>query len=221
MKIGILGPGKMSEALSRHWADAGHELLIAGRTRQKAESLAGTLGPSAQVTTFSEATAQADAVLMGARGEGVSWTIDQAGREQFDGKVVIDMGGPMRRPHYLGDVPSMAEELQAELPGARVVKAFNLNRACVWGMEKIVFDGYPLSVPIAGDDVAAKDVVAGLVRAIGCTPVNFGGLDRSRNLEAFAAVLVRLLLEGHDQFEVFNLLIRVPNWEGTPPLPGT
>ncbi|WP_345567188.1 hypothetical protein [Streptomyces plumbiresistens] len=71
----------------------------------------------------------------------------------------------------------MAEELQAEIPDGRVVKAFNLNRACTWGTEKIVFDGYPLSIPIAGDDRAAKTVVAELVTGIGCTPIDFGGLE--------------------------------------------
>ncbi|MEU6729383.1 NAD(P)-binding domain-containing protein [Nonomuraea wenchangensis] len=216
MKIAILGPGRMSRALAGHWVKAGHEILIAGRTPDRAEALASELGPSAQVAGFPEATAEGDAVLMGARGEGVEWTLDQAGRRTFDGKVVIDMGGPMARPHYLGDVPSMAEDLQALIPGGRVVKAFNLNRACTWAMEKIVFDGYPLSIPMAGDDPAAKEVVAELITSIGCTPIDFGGLERSRNLEAFAAVLVRLLLEGHDQFEVFNLLIRVPDWEGEP-----
>lgn len=214
MKVGILGPGAMSSALAGHWVNAGHELLIAGRNQQKAESLAASLGHLAQVTTFAEATAHADAVLMGVRSEAAAWTIEQAGPEHFDGKVVIDIGGPVARRHYLGDAPSIAEELQAQIPTAHVVKAFNLNRACTWAMDKIIFDGHPLSVPMAGDDAVAKDVVAELIRSMGCTPIDFGGLDRSRNLEAFAAVLIRLLLEGHDQFEVFNLLIRVPEWGG-------
>lgn len=31
--------------------------------------------------------------------------------------------------------------------------------------------------------------------------------------QAYAAFLVRMLLDGHDQFTVFNLLARVPGWE--------
>lgn len=149
--------------------------------------------------------------------QGVSWTVDQNGAERFGGEVVIDIGGAIPRPHYLGDVPSLAEELQQLIPGARVVKGFALNRACTWGMDSVSFDGYPLSVPVAGDDPEAKAIVSQLATDLGCTPIDFGGLVRSRNLEAFAAVLVRLLLEGHDQYEVFNLLVRVPDWENEPP----
>lgn len=217
MKVGILGPGHMASALAGHWSRSGHELLIAGRTTQKARDLAAGLGPCARVADFAEAVTAADAVLMGARGEGVSWTLDRAGRDSFAGKVVIDMGGPVSRPHYSGDVLSLAEELQAEIPDARVVKAFNLNRACTWAMDPILFDGYPLTVPMAGDDPAAKAVVSELVKGIGCNPLDVGALVRARNLEAFAAFLVRLLLEGHDQFTVFNLLVRVPGWEGEAP----
>ena len=143
-----------------------------------------------------------DAVLMEVRSDGAARTIAQAG------------AGPVARQHYLGNQPSIAEELQARIPTAHVVKAFNLNRACAWAMDELAFDGHPLSIPMAGDDAAAKEVVAELIRSIGCTPIDFGGLEHSRDLEPFAAVLIRLLLERHDQFEVFNLLIRVPEWGG-------
>jgi 8-hydroxy-5-deazaflavin:NADPH oxidoreductase len=217
IKIGILGPGEMASALAGHWVRSGHELLIAGRTPHRAEALASSLGKSARTAGFTEAVTTSDVVLIGVRSEGVCWTLDQAGRDSFAGKVVIDMSGPVHRPHYVGETPSLAEELQAEIPDARVVKAFNLNRACTWAMEPILFDGYPLIVPMAGDDPVAKSVVSELVKGIGCNPIDAGELVRARNLEAFAAFLVRLLLEGHDQFTVFNLLVRVPNWEGGAP----
>ncbi len=213
MKVAILGPGRMSSAMAGHWARSGHEVLIAGRTPDKVAALVDRLGPPARSVDFGEAVAEADVVLIGARGEGVAWTIEQAGAESFDRKVVIDISGPISRPHYVGDGPSLAEDLQRLIPGAHVVKGFALNRACTWDMEKISFDGHPLSIPLAGDDEGAKTAVSELVRSMGCTPIDFGGLERSRNLEAFAAVLVRLLLEGHDQYEVFNLLVRVPHWE--------
>ena len=219
MKVGILGPGRMASALAGHWSRNGHELLIAARSPEKATELAASLGQSARPASFAEAVTAADAVLIGARSEGVAWTLDQAGRENLVGKVVIDMSGPVDRPHYTGEVPSLAEELQAQLPDSQVIKAFNLNRACTWAMDRIIFDGYPLTVPIAGDDPTAKAVVSELVKGIGCNALDAGPLVRARNLEAFAAFLVRLLLEGHDQFTAFNLLVRVPDWEGEAPPP--
>ncbi|MGV9573550.1 NAD(P)-binding domain-containing protein, partial [Streptomyces nigra] len=44
MRIGILGTGTLATALATGWARAGHEVAIAGRSRAKAERIAGRLG---------------------------------------------------------------------------------------------------------------------------------------------------------------------------------
>ncbi|RMI28767.1 NAD(P)-binding domain-containing protein, partial [Streptomyces triticirhizae] len=36
MRIGILGAGRMAEALGGHWARAGHRLMVSGRERARA-----------------------------------------------------------------------------------------------------------------------------------------------------------------------------------------
>ena len=68
------------------------------------------------------------------------------------------------------------------------------------------FDGRPLVVPLAGDDPAGKDAVAGLVRDMGCVPRDIGPLHRARHLEAMAAVVISLLYGGRDPHTVFNLV---------------
>jgi predicted dinucleotide-binding enzyme len=61
-----------------------------------------------------------------------------------------------------------------------------------------VFNGRPLSVPLCGDDVAAVDTVASLVDDLGCRAVNAGGLERAGLLEAMAAFVIGLWLDGED-----------------------
>ena len=65
MKIGVIGAGNMSSALGSRWAAAGHELLIAGRTPEKAQALAGELG--ARSGSLREAAAFGDVVFVGIR----------------------------------------------------------------------------------------------------------------------------------------------------------
>src|SRR3569833_2705626 len=45
MRIGILGAGKMAEALGTQWSRAGHDLLVGARTPAKAEALAWRIVP--------------------------------------------------------------------------------------------------------------------------------------------------------------------------------
>jgi predicted dinucleotide-binding enzyme len=84
----------------------------------------------------------------------------------------------------------MAESVAA-LTGARVVKAFNLCPDEVWRMTPP-----PVTVPICGNDAEALDVVRGLVRDMGCQPVDGGGLERARLFEATAAVVIGLAMAG-------------------------
>jgi predicted dinucleotide-binding enzyme len=64
-------------------------------------------------------------------------------------------------------------------------------------------------LPIAGDD-DAKAIVADLVRDSGAEPVDAGGLDQAHNLEAMAAVIIRLLTAGADPLSGFQLTVGVP-----------
>ncbi|MGP3925654.1 NAD(P)-binding domain-containing protein [Streptomyces sp. 8N616] len=65
MRIGILGTGDMADALGTHWARAGHELLIGGRTPSRAAALAKRIGPRARAAgSLREAAEYGEAVLL-------------------------------------------------------------------------------------------------------------------------------------------------------------
>ncbi len=207
MRIATLGAGTMAAALVPHWAAAGHEVVIGGRDEDQARALAEGLGARhAGLTTAADG---ADVVLLAVRWEGVDWTLEQAGAPEgrLAGKVLVDCGNPVEVERFTVTTEggeSLAERV-ARVSGARVVKAFNLCHAAVW-RDMPRFDGRPLAVPIAADDRAAADVVGELVRLVGGEPVDAGVLEQARNLEAMAAIVIRLLFGGAPETTVFNLV---------------
>jgi predicted dinucleotide-binding enzyme len=66
--------------------------------------------------------------------------------------------------------------------GAKVVKAFNTTYAGTLVTGQV--GGQPLDVFIAGDDEAAKNKVAELVKDGGMRPIDTGPLSRARQIEA-------------------------------------
>ena len=62
MKIGVLGAGRMAEALVPLWIAAGHDVMIAGRTPSKAALLAAHVG--ARIGTPCETAMFGEVVLL-------------------------------------------------------------------------------------------------------------------------------------------------------------
>ncbi|MEU1286764.1 NAD(P)-binding domain-containing protein [Kitasatospora sp. NPDC005856] len=199
MRIGIAGTGSMARALGARWARAGHDVLVGGRDTDRAAALAERIG--ARAGTLRDAARHGrDAVLLAvpyAAAVGVAAGLGDTVR----GRTLIDCTNPVA-PGFLletGGGPSAAERIAAAVPAASVVKGFNLCHESVWSLTPPVFGGRPLAVPLCGDDAAALATVRGLVRDLGCEPVNGGGLHRAGLLEATAAFLIGLWVgEGAD-----------------------
>jgi predicted dinucleotide-binding enzyme len=155
MNIGVLGAGRMTEALAPHWIAAGHDVLVAGRRPGKAADLAQRLG--ARSGTLRDAAQFGDVVLLAVLYVGIDATLDAAGPADgtLCGKVLIDCNNPVETEHFTlvsGVQPSLAQYLAART-GARVVKALHQVHSQAW-QRRAAHDGRPLVVPIAGDDDA-------------------------------------------------------------------
>ncbi|MER5885886.1 NAD(P)-binding domain-containing protein [Streptomyces sp. NPDC001941] len=201
MRIGVLGTGNMADALATHWARAGHHVLVGGRDVAKAELRAARIGGGARAGGLREAAEFGrDAVLAALPYGAGAFVVRELGAA-LEGTALVDCSNPVGPGFRLltESGPSAAHQLADAAPGARVVKAFNLCHEDVWRMRPPVFGGRPLAVPLCGDDEEAVERVRVLVRDVGCTPVNGGGLDRAGQLEATAALFIALWVgEGAD-----------------------
>lgn len=82
-------------------------------------------------------------------------------------------------------------------PGARVVKAFNTV-----GWEVMAdpdLGGVPATMPVAGDDVEAKALVADLARELGFEPLDVGDGSAAVHLENLARLWIHLAVSRGDR----------------------
>ena len=198
MRIGILGTGALAVALGAAWVRAGHEVLVGGRSPDRARAAAGRMGAAARAVSPAEAVAGRDAVLVAVAWEGLAGILDLAGAAggSLAGTPVIDPTNAVE--HGVGvllpaDGRSAAEHLAGLAPGAHVVKAFHLFPADQWSEGR-----EPVTVAVAGDDPGALDTVADLVRAAGAHPAVVGPLARARQLEEVAGFVIALAFAGTD-----------------------
>ncbi|MEV6277571.1 NAD(P)-binding domain-containing protein [Nocardia sp. NPDC051832] len=208
MRIGIIGAGNMARALGGGWVAAGHEVMVGARNRKAAAELAVAIG--ARDGSITEAAEFGAAVLLGLP-VGALEEVLRGNAEVLRGRTLIDctnaFAPDFANPHGPTTFPlseeAVAERIAATVPGAHVIKAFNLLAAEVWEGPERSFEGRALAVPLCGDDPAALDSVAGLVEDLKLHPVRAGGLSRARYLEATANFIVGLWFGGHDVRAMF------------------
>jgi 8-hydroxy-5-deazaflavin:NADPH oxidoreductase len=191
--IGIIGSGHVGSSLAKAAIAHGYDVVLS--SSQGPESLAGlvrSLGPHASAGTPAQAAAAADFAIVATP----VTAIDQVPVEPLEGKVVIATINyfPQRDGHIpeidsgKTTVPGL---LQAHLPASRVVRAFSMLNAA-----DMSEDGHPAgdskrrALALAGDDPAAKDLVAKLYDEFGFDPVDLGGLDESWRVDPGQAAFV-------------------------------
>jgi len=192
MKIGIIGTGNMGRTLGLRWAFNGHEVLFGSRDRSKAEAVAKK-STSARAGDFDEAAAFGDVILYTVRDVLPSTLLRNP--RALAGKVVIDcnnrdLGNDQRPAEFRFDAPppsvSIAEQLAADVPDARIVKAFNTIPQPVIELERDKLAPNRVSVFLSSDDAAAKAIVEKLVSELGFVGVNSGRLEHARLVEGVA-----------------------------------
>jgi 8-hydroxy-5-deazaflavin:NADPH oxidoreductase len=185
--IGIIGAGHVGSSLAQAAIAHGYDVVISNS--QGPDTLGGLiadLGPKATAATPAAAAAAADFAIVAIP----ITTIDQVPVEPLAGKVVITTVNYF--PDRLGHIAEIDNGtttapglLQAHLPASKVVRAFSmLDAADMSG------DGHPEGDPkrralaLAGDDPAARQLVARLYDEFGFDTVDLGGLDESWRVDA-------------------------------------
>jgi predicted dinucleotide-binding enzyme len=193
MKIGIIGTGDIGGALARHWARAGHELVISSRHPEQLQALAQSLGPKVKTGTPREAAAFGEVVLVSVPYHATA----QIGRDyaaELAGKVVLDTGNPY--PSRDGEMAVRDRQRgtgvasKEYLPGTKLVRAFNAINAGPLA-EQAFNKPEQLGIPLASDHPEALKVAEQLVRDAGFDPVVVGDLSRAREFDYGSPVYVR------------------------------
>lgn len=201
MRIGILGSGSVGMSLARGFARGGHDVMVGtrGAPRPELAEWATAGAPAASVGSYDEAVAFGDAVIFTVPGRLVVATAEQVGADAFAGKLVIDPTNPLLfTPEGVeaafGEDSSAGEQLQAALPDAHVVKAFNQ----VGAEQMLTPDASKglVVMRIAGDDAGAKAEVAELLTPYGWLIEDQGGIAAARQLEARTLSFVRRMQNG-------------------------
>lgn len=198
MRIGILGSGLMGGKLGTIFARAGHEVVFSyARSEQKLKKLARDARGKAQPGTPAEAARDAHALLLAVHWSRVDEVLRQAG--DVSGKVIVSCSLPMNADDtelVIAHTSSGAEALARKVPRAHVVSAFGTVPS------EVLFDVFAAkrrakrpSLLFCGDDAAAKETTAQLIRDAGFHPVDAGPLRSARYLEPFTLLIARLAYE--------------------------
>lgn len=182
MKLAVLGTGNMGAGLASVLAGAGHEVVIGARDPAKAAALARKIAHNAVGGSIDAAAKLADVIILALPFGAVAEALKTAGN--LAGKVLVDISNPISADYkslVIGHTTSAAEEIQALVPQAKIVKAFNTIFAQLLAPD--ARKGKALQVFVAGDDAGAKDVVAALAKSVGFAPVEAGPLSNSRFIE--------------------------------------
>jgi 8-hydroxy-5-deazaflavin:NADPH oxidoreductase len=184
--IGLIGAGNIGSQVARAAIASGYDVVLSNsRGPETLADLVSELGQEARPGTSEEAAKAGDLVVVAIPLR----AIGDIPVEPLVSKVVIDTNNyyPRRDGNIAAlddDSVSSSELLQARLPGAHVVKAFNHIYA-----RQITTDGTPpgtrnrRALAIAGDNPGAKVCVAELIDGFGFDVVDAGPLAESWRIQ--------------------------------------
>ncbi len=208
MKIGIIGSGVVGQTLGKRWLELGHEVAIGTRDPAKIDEekmMATSLrqwraqtGGRGQIVTFQEAASFGDALVNATGGTVSIEALRLAGADKVGGKVLMEIANELDHsrgmpPRSLAsDERCLAEKIQDAFPNLKVVKTLNTVSATMMVNPKGLAGGDHTAF-MSGNDAAAKQQVAELLKAMGWTDIlDLGDISTARGPEMYMALWLRL-----------------------------
>jgi predicted dinucleotide-binding enzyme len=205
MQIAILGTGPVGRALGKACSAAGHEVVIATRDPEQTRQREEWAGLDLALAAYQDL--DGDVFINATNGQGSLSALRAVG-DTLNGKVVIDTSNALDFSQgfppslFVSNTDSLAEQLQRELPEARLVKMFNTMA------NQVMVDPNRLpsdtTIFVAGNDVTARQTAASLAADLGWTDVfDLGDLTAARGLEMYLPLWVRMFAQiGRPEFNI-------------------
>ena len=224
MRFGILGTGVVGKTIGARLAGLGHEVVIG--TRDPAETMSRTEldaygnppfsawqeeHPEVRLGAFGEAAAHGEMVVNATAGAVSLEALEQAGEENLNGKILIDVANPldfskgMPPTLLVSNTDSLGEQIQRRFPEAKVVKTLHTMNAYLM-VDPAQLSATDHTVFVSGDDAEAKATVTELLRSFGWADIiDLGDITTARGTEMLLPIWVRLF--GVLQKPIFNFKI--------------
>lgn len=205
MQIAILGTGAVGPALGKAFSAAGHQVTVG--TRDPEQTRARDEWAEIDLPLAAYGDLDAEVFINATNGRG-SLSALQAVGDALNGKVVIDASNALDFSQgfppslFVSNTDSLAEQLQRELPEARLVKMFNTvaNQVMI-NPRGLTNDS---TIFVAGNDPAARETAASLAADLGWSDVfDLGDLTAARGLEMYVPLWVRIFAQlGRPEFNI-------------------
>ena len=211
MKVGILGSGVVGQHLGFGFLRLGHEVKLGTRDTSKLNDWLKEAGEKAAVGSTADAAKFGEIVIVATGWAGTQNAIEQAGKENFKGKLVIDVTNPLDfsqgTPPKFAVTPgnSGGEQIQRWLPDSKVVKAFNTINAYVMINPKLE-EGDP-DFFYTGNDEDVKNQVVEIAKQLGWKRfIDFGDISASYWLESLTMIWIHYAFKNNSFAHAFKLL---------------
>lgn len=198
MRHAMLGTGMVGKAIGERLIELGDEVCMGSRTpdNEVAAAWAEAQGDRASLATFQDAVAGADFVWLAVKGEHALEVLASVG-DVLEGKTVLDLTNPLDFSQgfpprlFVCNDDSLGEQLQRAHPDADIVKTFNTLSHVLMVNPGALPEEH--DVFVAGESETAKEQVSTLIERLGHkTPLDLGGIEASRGLEAWLLLWTRL-----------------------------
>jgi 8-hydroxy-5-deazaflavin:NADPH oxidoreductase len=172
VRIGIVGAGRIGGNCAVQLARGGHEVMLSSRDPSKLEPLAAEIGEAASVGAPAEAAEFGEVVVFAVPWDGFDDAVETAG--DLGDKIVIDTTNQYGSSEMPGEGQTAASLHAARVGTARYTKSFNTLTAAFQAEAAFRPEDQRIVQWVCGDDVAAKQVVMGLIADAGYAPIDLG-----------------------------------------------
>jgi predicted dinucleotide-binding enzyme len=224
VRFGILGTGAVGKTIAARLAGLGHEVMVC--TRDPEETMSRTEPDpydnppfsawqeehsEVRLGMFAEAAAHGEMIVNATAGAVSLEALEQAGEDNLNGKVLIDIANPldfskgMPPSLSVSNTDSLGEQIQRRFPEAKVVKTLHTMNAHLM-VDPAQLAAADHTVFVSGGDSEAKGKVSELLQSLGCTDIiDLGDISTARGTEMLLPIWLRLF--GALQKPIFNFKI--------------